>query len=194
MHLGIDKIFTPIDSKPTGGRTLHIEVRRVGIDLHLRRRSNVNNLPTEFHFEETMVVATENVGQVVELRKHLLYFDHIVQMETQVHEPVVAEARRMVHEQQHFAVRLRDLAFQPVQLVAGHFATGTVDKEYLPAANLDAVIALAVLDFEVVEIPHDFDTVMVARNDAYRYRIILDLFLDKMVAARLGIFVSQVAR
>ena len=194
MNFSFHRIFAPLYHLPAGLVALELKIRPVRCNLHLRRGCHVHSDIIERHLELAVVVPAENVLEILELREHIADFHHVPQVVVQVHELVVAKTGRVVHEQNDFAIDLRNFGFEPVELVARNFAAGTVQEEYGLALEVETVIALAVLDGNVKIFRHHVDIVVIAGNNAHGAFKQLDLVSDKLVGARFCIFICKVAR
>lgn len=92
----------------------------------------MNFLPAYAQIKLAMIVPDENMCQVFYAGQRFLDFLDIFQRVVHVHEPMVAMAWRMVHEQKNLALDLGSFRLQPIKLPSIHIATGTVQEEYGP--------------------------------------------------------------
>ena len=101
-----------------------------------------------------------------------------------------------MHEQDDFILDLGRFGPEPFELLARNIATGAIQEKDTPAQKIVTVVALAVVDlaFQVEELFHDLDTVVVSRDNAHGNRIALDEIDKITVGAGFGILVCQVAR
>jgi len=192
MDFSFYGVFAPFYHLPAGLVALEVEIGPAWIDLHLGGRRDMHGDVVELFLELVVVMPAKDVLQVLELRKHFLDFHHVLQVVMQVHELVVTEARRMMHEQDDIAFHLRDFFFKPVKLVARNGAARAVNEKDGLALQVMTVIALAILHRQVKVIRHHVYFVVVPGNDAHGTIHGLDLVGNELVCTGFGILVCQV--